>query len=307
MHRALAIVTLLTLSVALVATGTLAQSPTGLTDLGYSELSVTVTDEGFDAPDTIPSGRYLVSLNNQGTQDYNMSIMGIAEGGPALEELFASPQGADEDGDEGDEGEEGEEDDEAIPEWLEFHGGIGSLRPGTSAQAIIDLIAGEYFLFTFLNEEASYPLIVTEGDDPDAAPEPPADGTVNMTEFSFTVPETLAAGPQIFKIENTGSEPHMFQLGYLPEGMTQEQAMLLFTTDEDSEGTPAVPAGLEDYTLEELMQEVYATGGISALEPGTAQWMILDLEPGTYSAACYVTNEQGPHFAQGMFVVFTVA
>lgn len=265
---------------------TRAQNPGAL---DYSALNVIVTDEGFLAPDSIPSGRYLVTLVNQGTLDYNLDIIGLGEGAPPLDELFAEPDSA----------EATEEESEEIPDWLIFNGGIASVAPGRTAHVIQDLEAGDYFFFTYLNEDFGRPLVVTEGDDPSTAPLPETEGVISLSETSTTLPDRIASGQHVYAVENQSQYPLYLQLFAVPAELTLEQ--LQIAVDWDGEGP--MPAGLEAYNEGQF----YAAGGIGALPAGATLWIVLDLESGQYGAMTIVaTGDEEFEHPNGAQVLFTV-
>jgi plastocyanin len=116
-----------------------------------------------------------------------------------------------------------------------------------------------------------------------------ADVTIEATmiDFAFdlsqdTVPaDTLVA----FTLPNEGQYPHELAIVRLPEGITVEQV-------------------LADPALEDQVQFI---GGAYA-EPGeTGHFALEGLEPGTYTAVCFVDVPDGiPHVMRGMVAELTV-
>jgi hypothetical protein len=138
-------------------------------------------------------------------------------------------------------------------------------------------------------------------------PEYPAiDGAVDVTlaDMSIDMPDTIAAGPQIWQVTNTGAMPH-FVFVMNPGGeLTTEEAVngvKLFYGMADAtpaaEGSAQDPMGWQD------------VGGSSAITNGVTTFFELDLEPGTYIAFCFIEGpgELGSHALHGMTRVFTVA
>jgi hypothetical protein len=110
---------------------------------------------------------------------------------------------------------------------------------------------------------------------------------VTMLDFAFDLSqESLPAGALIaFTLPNEGQYPHEFAVVRLPEGITVEQV-------------------LADPSLEDQIQFI---GGAFA-EPGDIGYFGLEgLEPGTYTAVCFVDVPEGiPHVMRGMVAEFTV-
>jgi hypothetical protein len=110
---------------------------------------------------------------------------------------------------------------------------------------------------------------------------------VTMLDFAFDLSQdTVPADALVaFTLPNEGQYPHEFAVVRLPEGLTVEQV-------------------LADPALEEQVQFV---GGAFA-EPGEVGYFGLEgLEPGTYTAVCFVDVPEGiPHVMRGMVTEFTV-
>ncbi len=108
-----------------------------------------------------------------------------------------------------------------------------------------------------------------------------------MLDFAFNLSQdTFPAGTLVaFTLPNEGQYPHEFAVVRLPEGITVEQV-------------------LSDPSLEDQIQFL---GGIFA-EPGETAYLGLEnLEPGTYTAVCFVDIPDGiPHVMRGMVAEFTV-
>jgi hypothetical protein len=110
---------------------------------------------------------------------------------------------------------------------------------------------------------------------------------VTMLDFAFDLSQdTVPADALVaFTLPNEGQYPHEFAVVRLPEGLTVEQVL-------------ADPA---------LQEQVQFVGGAFA-EPGEVGYFGLEgLEPGTYTAVCFVDVPEGiPHVMRGMVTEFTV-
>lgn len=299
-RRARSIATALLLFLVLAATAMAAQDaspapePAGrnislLPSLGLPEINLVATDSDVaGVPTELAAGRYLVLLDNQ-TADQQVGAV-----------FLAAPAGtSDEDALDGILG-------QGLPAWFYDATWAGGLYvdAGQTDAVVVELAAGDWWVdidrgtATEVQPDDSATKLRVTGDVPRAGDIEGAI-SVDLTEYSFAMPESLAAGPQIWQIANTGAQPHFLDLQGLPDGTTNDQVMELlgfvFT------GTPAAPAlGLED------TRDLYATPNLS---PGQTTWIEIDLAPGTYAVACFVPDQanQAPHAMLGMIQVFTVA
>lgn len=115
-----------------------------------------------------------------------------------------------------------------------------------------------------------------------AAPLPEV--TVVTSEYAFTMPDTLAAGPTTFRVENRGHELHHVMLVRLERGKT---AADLVSAMKAGGAFPswAVPVG-----------------GPNGVDPmGTSLATTVQLRPGHYAAICVIPSPDGvPHAMKGM-------
>jgi uncharacterized cupredoxin-like copper-binding protein len=107
----------------------------------------------------------------------------------------------------------------------------------------------------------------------------------DASEYTYTLPDTIAAGQVTFVMRNVGKEAHHAQLLKLNTGVTLEQ----FTAALQQGEGPALAL-------------VSLTGGTGALDPGgNNEQVTVDLQPGNYVVLCFLTGSDGvPHFAKGM-------
>ena len=121
---------------------------------------------------------------------------------------------------------------------------------------------------------------------------------VTAGEYVFEgMPEELASGLNWIKFENGGGELHEMVMFRINEGTTQSVEELLAMSEEESA---------------EFVTFVDATGAA----PGDTAYIVTELEPGDYAAACFIPQgttseeEEGdgpPHFMEGMLAEFTVS
>ncbi len=110
---------------------------------------------------------------------------------------------------------------------------------------------------------------------------------VRLRDYSFEMSvTTVPAGAVVaFDLVNEGEYPHEFAVVFLPEGVTVDDVL-------------ADPA---------LMDQIQFIGGAFTEPGGTGSMALQNLEPGTYTAVCFVDVPEGvPHVMRGMVTEFTV-
>jgi uncharacterized cupredoxin-like copper-binding protein len=121
-------------------------------------------------------------------------------------------------------------------------------------------------------------------------PEPAAIPSVMVmaNDYSFQMPDTLAAGVTSFRLMNHGQELHHLTLVRLPTGMTVADLGKM-------QPTGPLPEG------------VMFVGGPNYAAPGGAIEAVVDLKPGNYAAICAIPSPDGVvHMAKGMVHPFVV-
>jgi hypothetical protein len=296
--------------------GSLAQEGTPaagglLAGLGYPELVITATDEGFTLDQTeIPAGRYLVTLANESSNPQVLSGLVQLPEGKTLDDLSLADEaaaGATPDMSQGPSPEM-----MAATDWLYqtyIAGGPSSVND-VSNQAVVNLPAGSYGVW-YEDPFAMLPVPgLTVTGDPEAAiegPEPEAAVTIVETGeggvgYSFDVQGDFVAGPQIVKILNASDQPHFVDASQYPEPVTIDQVMDAFTFDPSTGATP--PPDMIDFA------QVTYVGYAGAQSIGTTQWVVMSPEYSQVLLACFVPDpltEGTPHAFEGMLQVFDVA
>jgi hypothetical protein len=258
----------------------------------FPELAIVATKDGWQVPAEVNAGRLLASLDNQaGVEFLDAQLMTMPEGVTLeeVEQVFAEEPGAGEG---------------SNPSWLYdvvFPGGPIALADGRG-EAVVDLAPGEYVVLSTDQEViatlGAQPFIVVAGEDPASAAEPASDAAIVEIDFAFKVPDGMTAGPQVWKVTNSGNDPHMLVLEQTAEKITEEQVQALLEADTEG-ATPA--ADLPD---PEAFQPV---GYVPVLSSGVSTWIPLTLQEGYQIALCFVPDQTGrPHAAFGMHAVFEV-
>ena len=308
MRRMLYAFLLLTLAIASSGMSVAAQEaspaaePNLLADLGYPELRVATDGETNDFPTEVEAGRYHVVLDNQSDQlEIDLEFWQLPEG-ITLDDVIAVFEEADETGDFG------------VPEYfydMVFNGGPAAF-PGQTGDAVLDLTPGEWIvnLYTYnpeTEESTDNPVTVTVTGEMPELEEPTSDAVIEMVNMDFVVPESFTAGPQIWEVTNTGSQPHHVILSRVPDGTTEEQVIELAGSFGAPPASPEAAASpvVQPATLSfEDVQDVFYSG---ILSEGMYNLYDIDLEPGTYAMLCFLPAPDGtPHVLMGMVEIITV-
>jgi uncharacterized cupredoxin-like copper-binding protein len=133
-----------------------------------------------------------------------------------------------------------------------------------------------------------------DGEEPE--PQEPEEGAavveITATEYAFEINDTVPAGRTALVMTNDGEEHHHLSIVRFVDGTTREQA----------------EAAVEDGTIQDLVDEDAEDHQSSEAAPGEEAVLNLDLEPGLYGIACFVSAPDGaPHFFKGMFSVLEVS
>jgi hypothetical protein len=233
----------------------------------------------FQAPDTVQAGPTTFRLVSKGKEMHVMPIVRIAPGHTAGELFDALTH-------------------HAPTPWITSLGGVGTVPPGDSAKSIIDLSPGLYAMWCDIAGRDSVPHFMkgmfhafTVVGPPNRAAMPRADVTVELSEFKFGMPDTLAAGRHVIEVRNVGTQTHMALLWRLNPRVSLDSAMRWI----------ADPAPRTD-------RPITIIGGVSDLSPGQRVHMLVDLAPGRYMLICLDedVHDHKPHFMHGMVRRFAV-
>lgn len=268
-----------------------------ISTLGYPEVDISVGPDGIVAPETLEAGPHLVTLTAVDPYIGYLNFMQPPDGLSA-EELTEQAMAA-------------ARDDLVQPGWI-YAGGTNTPSVGETASFIINLVPGEYQIAaSYYSEDgggedevmALAPLTVTEpATDAASVAEPEAAVTLEQTdELQYIVtPDSVPAGPQIWKITNTGTmHAHHVVMVRIPDGTVTQDIIGEFNAM--FAGTPPAGDGV-------FSQSVWV--GYAALQSGGwTTWAEFDLKPATYAVICFIIDpETGrPHAADGMVTVFTVS
>lgn len=273
-----------------------------LAALGYPELRVTSDGTTSDLPTELEAGRYHVILENTSALDIDLEFYQLPEG-VTVEDLTAAF-------------EEAEGPMFTPPDFfydMVFNGGPASVA-GESGEVVLDLTPGEWVVNLFTYDPAtdeqgdSFQTVTVTGELAEMEDVPGAVEIV-MAEMYFEVPDTLATGPQIWKVVNNGQQVHHVVLAGVPDGTTEDDVLALI--ESEFAGPPASPeAGATPVEAAEAglsFEEVEDVFYTLLFSEGQANWYEVDVQPGTYAMLCFMPDPSGtPHVMLGMIEVFTV-
>jgi hypothetical protein len=172
---------------------------------------------------------------------------------------------------------------------------------GERGEGIVDLTTGAWLIWSGEQApEEPWSLMVTPTETPAVAAQPSVDVSLEVREYAYIgLDAGVSPGRQVWKITNTGEQPHLMDLVRAPSPVTFDQVMTLLAMPDGATPPPGIPAA----------DEFEQVAGIGTISPGQTAWIsVSDLVPGTYVALCFVPDRElaGPHAAMGMVQIFTV-
>ncbi len=183
-----------------------------------------------------------------------------------------------------------------FPEWLlgtYFPGGVRTdYRYGTTAEGFVTLLPGTYGVIDFSTGQST--TFIATGDAADPVAIAASVDVVALDSMTYTgLEDGVPAGRQLWQLTNGGEMFHNIYVFGTPEGITADDILESFSSEDES-------------------SDDGSTGGLMStqtLSPGAANSFYLDLEPGPHAAMCTEsTNFSGPpHAFMGMIVTFDVS
>jgi hypothetical protein len=195
---------------------------------------------------------------------------------------------------------------------MTWNGGVWAL-PGETRDVVLDLAPGEWWVaFSAWDVETGEEVARDEtmftvtGEMP-AVEDPAGVIDIGLVDMDFVVPDTLAAGPQIWRVQNTGLQVHHLVLLGVPEGTTEEDVIELSAmfaapppaSPEAGASPMAMPALNPEEVTDEYFTPLFSRGQFNLVE--------VDLAPGTYAMVCFMPDPSGtPHVMLGMVEIVVV-
>ena len=246
---------------------------------GPTELTIVASEYAFEVPEEIPAGTVSIRLENTGQEPHHAQLARLNDG-VTMDQFMAALQA-------------GETEALAL---ISLEGGPGVVAPGTTSTATTsNLRPGQYVVLCFVGDPEGVPHLahgmiatINVTGEPEVQ-EVEADGTVQLADFSITLPENLEAN-QVWEIDNGGQQPHELAFIQLAEGATMDDVAAFFT---------APPSGPPPFTF---------AGGLQGIMPGSTAYLETDFEPGNYVALCFIPDPATgeAHALLGMVTPFTI-
>ena len=262
------------MSLGIVSTESLAQETPDI-----PEVVVSLKDDGVTfTPSDISAGITTLVFDNERTKAPFQGLIARFREGVTMDDLKAAAG-----------------DQLATVQLLRLYGGV-VVPPGTQKSIIADLKPGTH---VFLESPTLRTFFEVGPASMDSAAQPEADVTLAMVDFAFGTPSTVAAGEQLWHIQNVGQQFHEAIMIKIDENTTSEEAAALLTT-------VVTPTG--QFAEDSPAQLVFAW---PPMDPGENVWVTINLEPGTYAIGCVLPDltllpEMHTHLEHGMIRIFTV-
>jgi hypothetical protein len=230
-------------------------------------ITIEATAEGYTVPGVMPEGVVQVTFENHSQAPFGPLLVRLNEG-VTLEDLAALAK----------EGQEAGM--EAISKGQLSLLGSVTIMPNKTVDVTFDFAPGTYvFANTASGDPSSFqPFTVADSEGEGASP-PEADVEVGLVDFAFNVPIAIAAGPQLWHIQNLGHQLHEMVVAPLDDAMTAGEfnqallGMLAGKPDDEGQGTQPVI--------------------LWSMSPGEQIWITYDLKPGTYAVVCGLPDTSG--------------
>jgi hypothetical protein len=177
---------------------------------GPHVVSVHALDDGFDAPERIPSGPTAFAFLNKGWQRHRMRVFALAPGVDPQVLAEALPQGG------------------GLPPGVIALGGTLAERAEGASSVILALEPGPHALACDLTGQGAHagravvhPLQVLHYE---AASLPPSDLEFRLGDAEIAAPFLVAPGPHALRVVNAGTQPHGLAIARLRHGRDLAQA-----------------------------------------------------------------------------------
>jgi uncharacterized cupredoxin-like copper-binding protein len=253
------------------------------------EVTITATETGdgsyaFEIPDDVPGGVVQLSVVSAegNAEPHDFQLTQIEEGG-SMEELLTQLSS----------------EDAPIPGWIETATGVGTVAPGQTGTAFVELEPNAEYVF-FCTEagdsggHADHGMTgtFTTGDD-SGAELPEASATVTASEYAFDV-EGIVAGANTIEFVNDGQMIH--HVGFIPivGDATLDEIKAAFEAEDESAEPPV--------DFEHAVFSAVAGKGDRIVFDA-------DLAAGRYLLICFMPDlgtAGPPHALKGMFQELTV-
>jgi uncharacterized cupredoxin-like copper-binding protein len=240
---------------------------------------VKTSDYAFDAPDTVRAGLTTLRLvTNPGQEMHQVGLIRL-DSAKTPADLFNAMKSPG-----------------PMPKWATEVAGVNPPAPGETAEATLNLAAGNYLLVCFVPSPDGVPHIAKGMSRPlvvagTAAAAPlPGDVEIKLTDYAFGLSMPLTAGQHVIRVVNAGQQTHEVMVIRLAPGKTAAQVAAWV---EKMEGPPPGEP----------------LSGVAGLGVGQSASFPLTLTPGEYGLICFIPDAKDgkPHYVHGMVHQFKVS
>ena len=240
---------------------------------------VKTSDYAFDAPDTVRAGLTTLRLvTNPGQEMHQVGLIRL-DSAKTPADLFNAMKSPG-----------------PMPKWAVEVAGVNPPAPGQTAEATLNLAAGNYLLVCFVPSPDGVPHIAKGMSRPlvvagTAAAAPlPGDVEIKLTDYAFGLSKPLTAGQHVIRVVNAGQQSHEVMVIRLAPGKTAAQVAAWV---EKMEGPPPGEP----------------LSGVAGLGVGQSASFPLTLTPGEYGLICFIPDAKDgkPHYVHGMVHQFKVS
>jgi hypothetical protein len=246
-------------------------------DSEIPQVTIEATVDGIPFPEEMPEGAVQITFTNNTEGPITLIFLRLNEGVTADDVMAVFMEGGE----------------EAALELVTVTGVVFG-EPASPETTLLVLSPGNYMIFVESETGGVGTFTVADGPGEGVAP-PPADVEVQLVDFAFNAPLSVAAGPQVWHIENIGEQNHEILVVPLPDD---------WDAGGFNENLIRALAGEEE--IEEEIEAIAA----AFVDPGGQTWLTLDLEPGVYGLVCFFPDTAGeghPHATLGMRQIITVS
>jgi hypothetical protein len=266
------------------------EAQSSLSDLGYPELRITRTTDGYEVPRETPTGRVNLIVDDPDGLGGAVSIVKPAEGDTGDDLAYqGTPVSGNNTGGT-----------PALDNAI-WAGGEYFDPGGPTGGTILSLTSGEWFALDLMNPGAAPVGFTASGlDEPDYEPIPGIAAAIEMMDFQFRLPDRFEPGTQVWHVWNSGEQVHDIHILSAPEGTTGQE--ILDALYPPAGATPEA-GGIDPNT------DIVPQFGIATISSGQEIFKEVTLEVGTYAMTTWASDKHSgqPQLALGMISVFTVA
>jgi hypothetical protein len=168
-------------------------------------------------------------------------------------------------------------------------GGATTTEPGETTTITLELSPGLYSVSDVPEGELVNSVTFEVTGEPNGAGAPESDTVIEMGPgMVFEVSDGFG-GDRTVEVRNRDSGMH--EAGFIRFGEGIDAATFLDWVEAGFNGPPP---------------EFSFVGGVGPFDESGRGWTVTSFEPGAYAIICFVSDEAGPHFANGMLAEFSV-